>query len=179
LNRSPRQGRGRKEDAVVRQPQSAGVEFATIPEAPAPDDGRNPRLRQMKMLAEQFQATMCGWKADSTDREELRLLTKPLYRYEVKDGPVIDGAVFAFVMGTDPEVLLLIEAVKAGDKATWQFAFARRTSGALEGRWKESVVWEADRNPVQRDPQLPHFTIGTPLPPVIRALEVKLEKKQP
>ena len=84
---------------------------------------------------------MLGWKADSTDREELRLLPKPLYRYEPKAGPVIDGAVFAFVMGTDPESLLLIEAVKSGGKqsgssrlpaarrASWKAATRRRSCG--------------------------------------------------
>lgn len=157
----------RRDGLVVWQPQEPGVKFATIPEAPTPEEGRTQRLRQMKMLAEQFQATMLGWKADSTDREELRLLSKPLYRYDPKAGPVIDGAVFAFVTGTDPEVLLLIEAVKAGASTTWQYAFVRRTSGQLEGRWQDNVVWEAARFPQQTDPKKSYYTIGTPLPPEI------------
>jgi hypothetical protein len=167
----------RKDGQVVWQPQEAGVAFAAIEGAPAPEEGRTQRLRQMKMLAEQFQATMLGWKADSTDREELRLLSKPLYRYDPKEGAVIDGAVFAFAMGTDPEVLLLIEAVRERDNATWQYAFARRTSGQLEGRWKDRQVWNAGRFPIQNDPKKPHFTRGTPIPAglvdeVRRVLEV-------
>jgi hypothetical protein len=162
----------RKDGQVVWQPQEAGVSFAAIPEAPAPEEGRTQRLRQMKMLAEQFQATLLGWKLDNTDREELRLLSKPLYRYDPKDGPVIDGAVFAFAMGTDPEVLLLIEAVRSEDKPTWQYAFARRTSGQLEGRWRDRPVWQAARFPQQNDPKKPHFTQGSPLPPEV-ATEVR------
>ena len=39
-------------------------------------------------------------------------MTQPLYRFPKKmsAGPVPDGAVFAFVQTTDPEILLLFEA---------------------------------------------------------------------
>jgi len=160
----------KKDGAVVWQPQQGGVKFADVPGAPAPDQAKAQRLRQMKALAEKFKATMLGWKVDNTDREELRLLSRPLYRYEPKEGgEVIDGAVFAFVMGTDPEVILLLEAVKDKDAAKWQYAFARRTSGELEARLGESVVWKAPRFPTQNDQRLPHFTRGTPLPASIAA----------
>lgn len=169
----------RREGVVVWQPQAAGVTFAEIPGAAGPEATRPARLRQMKVLVEKFHATMMGWKTDSTDREELRLLPRPLFRYEPKSGAVIDGAVFAFVMGTDPEVLLQIEAVKSGDKMTWQYAFSRRTSGRLEGRLGDTVVWQADRFPVQSDPKLPHFTRGVPLPPEIAAEQAKLQETKP
>jgi hypothetical protein len=155
----------RQAGALVWQPQEPGVKFAPIPDAPPPADTPAQRLRQMKSLSEQFQSAMLGWKADSTDREELRLLPRPLYRYEPEAGQVMDGAVFAFVMGTDPESLLLIEAVKRGDAATWEFAFARRTSGELEGRHREKVVWHAARYPDSRNSASPHFSIGSPIPP--------------
>ncbi|MCI0361335.1 MAG: hypothetical protein L0211_22865 [Planctomycetaceae bacterium] len=162
----------RQESQLVWQPQESGVTFAPIPEAPAPEATRALRLRQMKSLAEQFQSAMLGWKADSTDREELRMLPRPLYRYEPKEmsgaakGPVvIDGAVFAFVMGTDPESLLLIEAVKKDGTAVWEYGFARRTSGELEGRHNGNVVWHADRYPESRDPAKPHFSVSQPIPP--------------
>jgi hypothetical protein len=167
----------KRDGAVVWQPQQAGVAFADLPGAPVPEAAKAQRLRQMKSLAEKFRATMLGWKADSTDREELRLLNRPLYRYEPKDGSdIIDGAVFAFVMGTDPEVILLLEAVKDKDKAKWQYAFARRTSGELEARLGEAVIWKAARFPPQNDARQPHFTRGTPLPPSIAAEIVEEEK---
>ena len=167
----------KKDGAVVWQPQQAGVTFADMPGAPAPDKAKAQRLRQMKSLAEKFKATMLGWKQDNTDREELRLLARPLYRYEPKEGSeVLDGAVFAYVMGTDPEVLLLLEAVKEKDAPKWQYAFARRTSGELEARLGEAVVWKAARFPTQNDPRQPHFTRGTPLPASIAAEIVEEEK---
>jgi len=160
---------GKKDGATIWHPQ-AGLQFAPIPDAPAPEATPAARLRQLKTLAEQFQSAMLGWKADNTDREQLRMLTKPLYRYEPKSGPVIDGAVFAFVMGTDPESLLLIEAVEKDGKRVWEFAFARRTSGELEGRHREKVVWHADRYPAMKDPNQPRISVGALIPPELLAI---------
>lgn len=154
----------RREGVVVWRPQSSDVERNDIPDAPPSEATRTQRLRQMKSLAEQFQSTLIGWKSDDSDREELRLLPRPLYRYESKDESLVDGAVFAFVMGTDPESLLLIEAVKDGKSSKWQYGFARRTSGQLEGRHRGQVVWTAPRFPDERDPRKPHFSFGTPIP---------------
>jgi len=160
---------GRKDGADIWHPQ-AGLQFAPIPDAPVPEATPAQRLRQLRVLSEQFQSAMLGWKADSTDREQLRLLPKPLYRYEPNAGPVIDGAVFAFAMGTDPESLLLIEAVEKDGKRAWEFAFARRTSGELEGRHREKVVWHADRYPAMKDPDLPRISVGAPIPPELLAI---------
>src|SRR5262249_19517490 len=119
----------RRNGEMVWWPQKAGVEYALIPDAPAPKDSRPERLRQIKLLAERFQSTMLGWKADTNDQEKLRLLPRPLYRYDPDSGPVVDGAIFAFVQGTDPESLLLIELVREGSRLHWMYAFARRTAG--------------------------------------------------
>ena len=52
----------------------------------------------------------------------LRMLTTPIARYGKAGGTVEDGALFAFVEGTDPEVFLLIEA-RAGEKGpAWHYA---------------------------------------------------------
>lgn len=161
---------GRRGNDLVWQPKKSSVEFADVPDAAPPEATAAQRLRQMKSLAGQFQSTMLGWKSDDTDREELRLLPRPLYRYELDDhqaksGTLLDGGVFAFVMGTDPESLLLLEAVKDGDGSKWRFAFARRTSGELEGRHAGKVVWTAARFPYERDERSPHYAFATPLPP--------------
>jgi hypothetical protein len=159
----------RRDNRLIWQPQKSVVDFADVPDAAPPEASAAQRLRQMKSLAGQFQSTMLGWKSDDTDREELRLLPRPLYRYEVddnqaKNGTLLDGGVFGFVMGTDPESLLLLEAVKDGEASKWRFAFARRTSGELEGRHRGKVVWTAARYPYERDERSPHFVCGTRLP---------------
>lgn len=155
----------RYEGTVVWQPQRTEVKLADIPAAPPPEESPAQRLRQMKKLAGQFGSTMLGWRTDDSDREELRLLPRPLYRYETKGGETLDGGVFAFVMGTDPEALLLIEATRQGDEAKWQYAFVRRTSGELEGRHRDQVVWHAERFPAMRDPQAPNFSVVSLIPP--------------
>jgi hypothetical protein len=153
----------RRNGETVWQPQEAGVEYAPIPDAPAAKDSRPERLRQMKLLAERFESTMLGWKIDTNDQEKLRRLPRPLYRFDPDSGPVVDGAVFAFVLGTDPESLLLIELVKEKEQSRWVYAFARRTAGKLEGRLDGKVVWTAPLNPEYKDPRAPRFTVHVPI----------------
>lgn len=144
---------GKRDGTVAWSPAKPGLEFRPIPEADIPAATPSARLRQMKQLASQFTSTMLGWNADRSDRESLRLLPQPLYRYDSKRPDVLDGAVFAFVQGTDPESLLLIEAFNADGANQWQYAFAPRTSGELEGRHQDIVVWHADRFPITTDPR--------------------------
>ncbi len=134
---------------MVWSPETSGVEFKEIPGAPAPAETAAARLRQMKVLADRFKVTMTGWKPDRSDREELRLLPKTLYRAQPgeptgQDPGWIDGGVFAFVQGTDPEAILLLEAVRPNGRLHWQYACARATSAGLEARLDKTVVWAVD-----------------------------------
>lgn len=154
----------RDKDRVIWSPAAAGVEFKAVPKAAGPAKTAPERLRQMKAIAEGFKATMTGWRADNTDQEALRLLPRPLHRYDLAgakdpDPKLLDGALFAYVQGTDPEVVLVLEAVGAAGDAAWQYAFARATSGGLEVKLGDVVVWSAEKGPVARDPKLPHFTM--------------------
>jgi hypothetical protein len=152
----------KRDDRAVWQPTEPGAQFRPIPQAPVPDERPAARLRQMKSLAAQFSSTMLGWQADSSDREELRLLPQPLYRYET-DGELVDGALFAFVQGTDPETLLLIETVRSNEAWQWHYAFVRRTSGELQGRWRDTVVWHAPRYPANNNPSSTYISLSRPL----------------
>jgi hypothetical protein len=154
----------RDKDQVIWSPEAAGVEFKAVPAAPKPAATPAERLRQMKAIAERFKATMTGWQADNSDQETLRLLPRPLYRYDLTsakdpDPPLLDGALFAYVMGTDPEAVLVLEAVGAAGSAEWQYAFVRATSAGLEVKLGDAVVWTAAKNPANRNPRLPHFTM--------------------
>jgi hypothetical protein len=158
----------RDKGAVVWSPNAPGIKFEDVPDAPEPAETAAARMRQMKSLAERFRATMTGWKGDNSDREELRLLPRPLYRYDLNgstaDNPNLqDGALFGFVMGTDPEVVMLLEAVSRDGRSLWQYAFARATSGGLEARLDGKVVWVAEKYPANRVPTSPQLTLGRPL----------------
>jgi hypothetical protein len=149
---------------VIWSPATAGVEFKEVPTAPRPAKTPAERLRQMKAIAERFKATMTGWQADNTDREELRLLPRPLYRYDLAnakdpDPNLLDGALFAYVQGTDPEVVLALEVIGTPEQADWLYALVRATSGGLEVKWGDKLVWTANKFPANRDPTLPHFTM--------------------
>jgi hypothetical protein len=158
----------REQGQLIWSPATAGVEFNAVPNAPKPAASPAERLRQMKVIAAEVKATMTGWSADNSDREELRLLPRPLYRYDLTaakapEPPLVDGGLFAYVQGTDPEVVLVLEAVGTPDKAGWQYAFARATSGGLEVKLGDRVVWTAKKHPANRVPTLPHFSMRRPL----------------
>ena len=83
------------------------------------------RTFQLKQLARRFDAHQF-WDGE---RYELRLLSQPLYRYDDQRAGIIDGAIYALVHGTNPEVLLLIEAHQTGEGVEqWKVAF-----GSLAG----------------------------------------------
>lgn len=147
----------------IWSPDAVGVEFQPVPDADAPADSPVARLRQMKSLAGDFASTMLGWKSDKSDREALRMLPQPLYRYESSTtSSRFDGAVFAFVQGTDPESLLLLEAVRRNGMERWEYAFVRQTSGELEGRYRGTVVCIRTRTPPRINRAA--FTSLIPLP---------------
>jgi hypothetical protein len=161
----------RREGRVVWQPKKPGIEFRAVPEATPPADTKARRRLQLRQLAAHFEATMLGWNPDNSDRQELRMMPQWLLRYGREGAACLDGAVYAFAMGTDPEAVLLLEAFKSNtsnksneDAYQWQFAFIRQTSGALEGRWKNEVVWTAEKFPNGDEPTLPHYTLREPLP---------------
>lgn len=139
----------RDKTRVVWSPGKPGVEFRDVPDAPAPAKDQAGRLRQMKSLAGRFTARLRPLDASAGTPEVLRLLPTPLYRYDLKDargtGPILrDGGMFAFVMGTDPEVVLLLEAVERDDKVIWQYAFARATAYAVEANLGDEIAWSVN-----------------------------------
>lgn len=152
---------GTYKEEIVWQPKTAGLTMTEIPGATEPAATANRRKLQLRELSRQFKGIMTGWKNDDSDREELRLLGQPLYSYQSTDPEVIDGALFGFVQGTDPEILLLIEARSVAAAAPkWMFAFVRRTSGGLEGHHNGKLVWQADKHPPNRDIFLPHVNLA-------------------
>jgi hypothetical protein len=119
-------------------PAEPGIERKPAPvnQPPAATPAR--RLNQMRALAREYSATVTGW---GINQQVLRLLSQPVYRYGRSDGDVADGAIFAFCKGTNPEVLLLVEAVKNGKELQWAYAFARMSARGCEVRREDKVVW--------------------------------------
>lgn len=109
--------------AFTWSPQSA-VKRQSIADAAVPADNERKRLLQLRALAREFSAHTV---APDGQRWELRVLAQPLYRYQSTDDALVDGGVFAFVSsaGTDPEILMVMEAAKVDGVTQWQCAFER------------------------------------------------------
>jgi hypothetical protein len=133
---------GEREGKQVWYPSRGGIELKPIGGAAAPAALPAARLRQMRELANQFTASVTTPEGITHD---LRLLTKPIYRDSGESaGALSDGALFVFVLGTDPEVVLRIEARsdKRGE-AQWHFALARMSIRALSVAHRGQPVWSA------------------------------------
>jgi hypothetical protein len=133
--------RGKFEGKEVWATSEPGVRFAALPATPPPAAGQPQRLLQMRELARDFAVTK---RERDGSVSELRLLTQPILRYEAPRAGLIDGTLFAFVQGTDPDLFLLLEARETGGKTTWQFAASRMNSVALSLRFKNEEVWKVD-----------------------------------
>lgn len=144
---------------VVWSPSEPGINFAVLAEVDAPAETTAARLRQMKALAARFSSTFVGF-AENQNPIELRLLPQPLYRYETGDDlEILDGALFAFVQGTDPQALLVLEAHSDGKMRRWEFAFARMASGAVAARFGDKEVYSVLKYDFQRDPRRPFLLL--------------------
>ncbi len=123
------------------QPTEAGVVFQAVPDAGVPAARKPLRLAQMRELALRFSSHMMR----NNTKHDLRLLPQPLYRYEIKSetSQVVDGAVFAYVWteGTDPEVLLVLEARRERGEVRWQYALARFTNRVAWVNYQDREVW--------------------------------------
>lgn len=101
------------------------------------------RLSQMRTIIRGFSANSDG--TQSEDGRELRLLTTPLYRYSQSADSQRDGALFAFTMGTDPEVLLLLESRGEQGSKSWYFLPMRHSHTSLSVKYKQEKVWSHQR----------------------------------
>jgi hypothetical protein len=140
-----------------RQPKRCPADVATVADSPIQ------RLRQMKDISRHFHAHEF-WDPNNS-RFELRLLVQPVYRYQDDVAKIVDAGVFALAHGTNPEVLVLIEAVKENDTVAWHYDFLRLGSAEIHVLWDEEEVWTVPRTPgVVGLPIDPYWLAVTPNP---------------
>jgi hypothetical protein len=143
-----------KRDALNQWKPEAGLDRKELTDAAAPALTPAARMLQMRRLAQEF----TGYEVDrEKKRWDFRLLTTPLYRYPAGKTGVVDGALFALVSnaGTDPEVLLLIEAREVDGKLRWEYACGRFSDMDLRVQRKDVEVFSSIRseaNPVAFGP---------------------------
>ena len=112
-----------RDGVTVWTPSRPRVGVEADPRRPVPADSAAARLRQMRPWRRSSPAARPTAQGVDSD---MRLLAQPIYRYENTKGDLIDGGLFVFVQGTDPEVFLLIEARRPPRGAPeWRFGATR------------------------------------------------------
>jgi hypothetical protein len=87
-------------------------------------------------------------------------LIRPVFRFETRDDQRgADGAAFAFVNGTNPMALLLLEARPVGESRKYYYAFARLGSGPVATRYDEKEVFSVKQYDWRRDPKQTFFSL--------------------
>jgi hypothetical protein len=135
-----------RDQAVVWKSDKPGITPQNVPDAPLVAETAARRMQQMRAIAHDFSAVMIDYRRNREgERQSLRLLTQPLHQYSSPGADVVDGAIFGFVLGTDAEVLLLLEARGAKSAPRWQYAIARLNSDDLTASFKDQEVWRVGR----------------------------------
>jgi hypothetical protein len=135
----------RPKDELNEWKPQVGLVRKELADAPVPAATPGARLLQMRRLAQSF----TGHETDDEGKRwDLRLLPAPLFRYPTSRTGVVDGALFTLVStaGTDPEVLLLLEAREEKGKIHWEYACARFSDRSLYVQRNEKEVWSMVRS---------------------------------
>jgi hypothetical protein len=133
-------------DAENQWKPEAGLARKELTDAAAPAETPVARQIQIKKLAAEFTGhEFVQEKGQERKQLELKLLPTPLYKYPTSKTGVIDGALFALVSdaGTDPEVLLLIEAREKNGKVSWEYACGRFSDRELHVQRKDKEVFSS------------------------------------
>lgn len=135
------------------RPRGQQREWLQLPgEAPS---GAAARLQQFRTLAREFEASET-WRGETTP---LRLLPTPLYRYGSEEDTVVDGVLFTLAHGTNPEILIQIEARRSDEgNLRWFAAFAPLSAAELQVKRGAETVWTY-RRPPRFDPHGGYISI--------------------
>ena len=154
---------------VVWTPPESGLQWNAFPKTPLASEEPAKRLSQMRGLARRFSGTL---RMINRQPDELRLLSQPLLRYQPTDGDVVDGAIFAYAVATDAEILVIVEAHRdAAGKLLFRYAAAPGHYQELELRLDGNIVWTAptrmhiERGAMRSSEPYTILTPREPLPP--------------
>jgi hypothetical protein len=132
------------------KPAEAGIVPKTVEDAAPPAGTENVRLVQMRAIARRY-LLESNWGEKDPTEWQLRLLPSPLMRYTSPDHGVIDGAIFGYAQGTNPEAIVIIEAIGGDNEPEWQSAPARLSGYAIRGEFDSRKVLDVPQILVTRD----------------------------
>ncbi len=143
FSRHPIIARESKDGKVFWSPP-ATPEMKPLENAPVPADNPAARLTQMKVLHQSFSVT---GKMVPGNQPEMRPLPQPIYRYQ--SDKIIDGAILAFVQGTAPDMLLILEAREMDGKRQWFYQLGSIGIFAVDVQRDGKMVWQEERREAQ------------------------------
>jgi hypothetical protein len=125
-------------DGRLRWAPPVAPTFREVPGAPAPAESAAERLRQMRDILTRFSAR----ELFRSQQYALRLISHPIDRYADRASGLLDGAVFLYATGTNPELLLMLEARRNREgQATWWYAGAPLARAVVTLRLDGKDVW--------------------------------------
>ena len=146
--------RAEYEGQIVWNPKAIGIEFQSLEDEHEVPSAKERRLGVMRTIARRFTASVMDRRAG---RLELRLLPQPLYRYGDEEKDVVDGALFSYAKGTNPEVLLVLEARAEGPVRKWRYALARMSARGCNATLDGTEIWALPAVGYKQDSDQPYF----------------------
>ncbi len=135
-------------------PKKPGLELKKLVGVPEPAATSKLRRIQMRTLAKRF-------TSDETyqGQHQLRLLPTAVYLNDSADDGILEGGIFAFVHGgTNPELMLILEAIEQNKERYWQYGCARLTHGSVRVNFDQQEVWSVEFY-VNWDPASPYYKL--------------------
>jgi hypothetical protein len=145
-------------DGLQWRPTEPGIQLQPMLEAEPPADNASGRLRQMRDLARRFALS----ETYRENTNELRLLPNPVHRFSDVEQGLVDGALFVFSYGTNPEAVLMIEGRgSAKGDAGWKAGFVRLTAAEVRAKLGDKTVWtERQQLQTPHDAPYTHFQVS-------------------
>jgi hypothetical protein len=145
---------GTRRGSASWSPTRSGLEYHRLDGVPKPAATGALRARQMRSIVKDFR--VADYFKDKS-WTELRLLPTPIARYGSEGAAVSDGALFAFVVGTDPEACVFLEARHGENGPEWFYAMGSFSCFSLKGEYKNRVVWDLPRRRPNGNPNEPYY----------------------
>lgn len=145
----------RHEGHSIWDPGQPALKYVPVAGQP-PSTKSARRLAQMRRLAGGFEITD-QWGVGGQPYQ-LRLMPRPLYRYTSPEAGIIDGALFAYAQGTNPEVVVIVEAIQDSEATRWRCGISRLTGYALRAERGGATVYDVKKtnHPSGRQDSLRH-----------------------
>ena len=119
-------------------PEEPGLQLFEFKSAPSLAESAPVRLAQMRALARRFEIVQIGH--DDTVYK-LRFMPQPIHRYDDTSTGLIDGALFAYAWGTNPETIVVVECQRKQSQNTWRYGFLPTTVARVEAKLDGKNVW--------------------------------------